>query len=49
MPNIKKQLKMRLNPTGEPSWPIDVINSDHHMRGNSSPIAYFRFRNVIVL
>ncbi|MCK5208333.1 MAG: amidase, partial [Cyclobacteriaceae bacterium] len=35
-------------PTGAPSWPIDVINGDHHMGGSSSPAARSGYPNITV-
>jgi amidase len=44
----KYEIDAIIAPTGAPSWPIDVINGDHHMGGSSSPAARSGYPSITV-
>ncbi len=44
----KYEIDAIIAPTGGPSWPIDVINGDHHMGGSSSPAARSGYSGITV-
>ena len=44
----EKKLDAVVAPTGNPAWPIDLVNGDHFLGGSSTPAAVAGFAHVTV-
>jgi len=44
----EKKLDAIVAPTGNPAWPIDLVNGDHFLGGSSTPAAVAGFAHVTV-
>jgi len=44
----QKKLDAIVAPTGNPAWPIDLVNGDHFLGGSSTPAAVAGFAHVTV-
>ena len=44
----QKKVDAIVAPTGNPAWPIDLVNGDHFLGGSSTPAAVAGFAHVTV-